>query len=66
LTGESQTEVVRNAVKERLERERQSKPKDPEEIYRRLMALADKVSANKLPRASSDHSFLYDEYGAPK
>jgi antitoxin VapB len=65
LTGESQTEAVRKAVKERLEREQQQKRRDPEEIERRLRALASRVSAMKKPGATSDHSFLYDEYGAP-
>lgn len=65
LTGESQTEAVRQAVKEKLERTRQSKPKDREEVYRRLMALSEESAKNKLPGATSDHSFLYDEDGLP-
>jgi antitoxin VapB len=65
MTGESQTEAVRKAVKERLERERREGRPDPDEIQRRLMALAKKVSANKKPGATSDHSFLYDENGLP-
>jgi antitoxin VapB len=65
LTGESQTEAVRKAVKERLEREQQQKRPDPEEIGRRMMALAEKISAKKKPGATSDHSFLYDENGLP-
>jgi len=65
LTGESQTEAVRKAVKERLERQKEQTRPDPDEVYRRLMALAKKVSAKKKPGATSDHSFLYDENGLP-
>lgn len=68
LTGESQTEAVRKAVAERLEREgsvRRGERRDPDEIYRRLMEIAEQGAKNKLPGATSDHSFLYDEYGAP-
>ena len=67
-TGESEIEAIRKAVKERLERERSERreeKRDPDEIYRRLMALAEQGAKNKLPGATSDHSFLYDEYGAP-
>lgn len=70
LTGESPTEAVRKAVKERLAHERFVRPeqqtkRDPEEIYRRLMEISEEGAKNKLPGASSDHSFLYDEFGAP-
>jgi antitoxin VapB len=68
MTGESQTEAVRKAVTERLERERlegRKAQRDPQEVYRRLMEVAERCSKNKLPGATSDHSFLYDKYGAP-
>ena len=66
LTGETQTEAVRKAVKERLARERQERDRDASEIYRKLKEVAKRGAANKLPGATSDHSFLYDEKGAPR
>jgi hypothetical protein len=65
LTGESQTEAVRQAVKERLERHRRQDVAAAEEIYSRLAKVSRDGAANKRPGASSDHGFLYDEQGAP-
>ena len=65
LTGESQTEVVRKAVKERLDRHQQQKGGEADDIQRRLQKVSDQGAANKRPGATSDHSFLYDEGGAP-
>jgi antitoxin VapB len=65
LTGESQTEAVRQAVKERLERHRRQDVATVEEIYSRLAKVSRNGAANKRTGASSDHGFLYDEQGAP-
>ncbi len=66
LTGETQTEAVRKAVKERLARGRQGGAGGKNDIYRKLKELAKRGEADKLPGATSDHSFLYDEGGAPR
>lgn len=65
LTGESQTEVVRKAVQERLDRHRQTAEGSASDIYRRLREVSRQGEANKLPDATSDHSFLYDADGVP-
>lgn len=65
LTGESQTEVVRKAVKERLERHRQTAEGSANDIYQRMREVSRQAAANKLPGATSDHSFLYDADGVP-
>ncbi len=65
LTGESQTEAVRKALLERLEKYRQAEPVSANEMSKGLKELARQGEANKLPGATSDHSFLYDKDGAP-
>jgi antitoxin VapB len=66
LTGESQTEVVRQAVKERLERHQRRTEGAASDMAQRLREVARKGAGNKLPGATSDHGFLYDDDGAPR
>jgi hypothetical protein len=61
LTGESRTEAVRKAVRERLARERKERDRgrSSDEMFRKLMKVAEDGARNKLPGATSNHSFLY-------
>ena len=62
LTGESLTDAITNALRERLERERP----DRTDLVNRLLAIGE--SARTLPRldARSDDEILgYDEHGLP-
>lgn len=65
LTGESKTEAVTNAVRERLERVR-AKPK--EGMAERLLRIGRDCAARlKEPYRSVDHGdLLYDEKGLPR
>lgn len=64
LTGESMTEAVTIALRERLDRVRNEKA----DLIRRLTVIADDCAAHmKEPWLSVDHGeFLYDEKGLPK
>lgn len=61
LTGESVETAVTGAIRQRLEREREKAAK-----FNRLMELAAEIRAHMREPVSSDHSWLYDENGAPK
>ncbi len=64
-TGESMTEAVSEAIRERLERVRKKSEKDPVE---RIMKIARECGPLwKEPYRSIDHGeLLYDEKGLPK
>jgi len=69
LTGESQTEAVRKAVKGRLEQERQRRERtsvrsEDNEIAE-LRAYLARCREEMRPYAASDNDFMYDEFGAP-
>lgn len=65
LTGESLTAAVTTALRERLEREEQSR--DREERKRRIREIALEIRAHLPADMTSDHSWLYDdETGLPK
>lgn len=75
LTGESQTEVVRKAVKERLERARPKAPTPRSEEHRRIEAerilaniqkIQDGVRKRMKPEDFLTDDDLYDEFGLPK
>lgn len=73
LTGESLTTAVTTALRERLEREEQTRhleerTRDREEWKRRIRAIAADIRAHmKHPLPTSDHGWLYDEEtGLPK
>lgn len=60
LTGETVEAAVVQAVRERLEREKEVKEKVAD-----IMALAAEIRAHVEPGTTSDHSWLYDEDGFP-
>ena len=65
VTGENLDSAVTTAIRERLERERQTRDRGVR--LRRVLALAAEIRENmehRLP--SSDHSWLYDEDGLPR
>ncbi len=66
LTGETLTDAVTAAVRERLERERRAR--DTDERLERLRAIVrDAAPRFKEPWKSIDHGeLLYDERGLPK
>ena len=77
LTGETQTEAVRKAVKERLAREREGreqdaerKRKDKQAEYEKTMAEIRKIQAevkkHMKPEDFLTDDDLYDEFGLPK
>ncbi len=63
LTGESMTDAVLRAIREKLDRER--KERDREERVKRILALAQEIRDHVEPGTTSDHSWLYDENGFP-
>ena len=66
LTGETMTEAITVAIRERLEREREAR--DTEARVQRLLAIA-RDGAKMLadgPSATDHGDFLYDEHGLPK
>lgn len=69
LTGETQTEVVRKAVRQRLEHERHLREiasvRSEDQEIADLRAYLARVRAEMKPYAASDHDYMYDEYGAP-
>jgi len=65
LTGESLTAAVTTALRERLEREEQSR--DREARKRRIRDIAADIRARLPADMTSDHGWLYDdETGLPK
>ena len=63
LTGETMTEAITVALRERLEREREA-----EALIQDLKAIARRCAANLRdgPSATEHGDFLYDERGLPK
>jgi hypothetical protein len=77
LTGETQTEAVRKAVKERLTREREDRGRDAErhaadkqKEYEKTMAEVRRIQEEVRALRLTDNCFteddLYDENGLPK
>lgn len=66
LTGESLTEAVTTALRERLERVASAAENDKEQLRKDILKILDRVQSeirNPIP----DHGdFLYDERGLPK
>lgn len=60
LTGETVEAAVTQAVRERLEREKEVRKKVAD-----IMAIAAEIRAHVEPGTTSDHSWLYDEDGFP-
>lgn len=65
LTGESMTEAVTTAIRERLEREI-ARRRRREGLARRLLALGDECAALPLLDDRSPDEILYDEDGLPR
>ncbi|MBX9700520.1 MAG: type II toxin-antitoxin system VapB family antitoxin [Acetobacteraceae bacterium] len=65
LLGISVTEAVRQAVEDRLARERAGREAEKRRKVAAIMAIAREASKLVPPGVTSDHSDLYDEHGAP-
>ncbi len=66
LLGTSTTAALREAVRERLERERAERKAADDRFVEELLAIGREVRASLPPGATSDHSDLYDKDGLPK
>ena len=77
LTGESQTEAVRRAVRERLDRERieresraagttEERRREFERMCAEVRKINDRVESQRSSRHSLTEDDLYDEHGMPK
>jgi antitoxin VapB len=66
LLGTTATDAVRQAVHERLERERSRREAEQRRKFEAIMAIAERASKLFPPGTTSDHSDLYDENGLPK
>ncbi len=62
LLGTSATGAVREAVQERLAREKAAK----DDMVAAILAIGDRVRRTLPPGVTSDHSDLYDEHGLPR
>jgi antitoxin VapB len=66
LLGTSATGAVREAVHERLTREKAARDESRQRKVAAIMAIAEEASKLVPPGVTSDHSYLYDENGLPK
>jgi antitoxin VapB len=66
LLGTSATGAVRQAVHERLAREKAARDERKQQMFERIMAIAERASKLVPPGVTSDHSDLYDENGLPR
>lgn len=66
LLGTSATGAVREAVHERLMRERAERDERKQRMFAEIMAIAQDASKLFPPGTTSDHSDLYDENGLPR
>ncbi len=66
LLGTSATGAVREAVQERLAREKAARDARKQRMYDEIMAIAERASKLVPPGVTSDHRDLYDENGLPK
>lgn len=65
LTGESVDDAVTSAIRQRLERERETHEREAR--LQRVRALAAEIRMHmQHPLPSSDHSWLYDGHGLPR
>jgi hypothetical protein len=61
LTGETPAQATEKALEERIERER-----DRQRLIEDLKSIARDYHRSAGPGSSSDHRWLYDEFGLPK
>ncbi len=66
LLGTSATGAVREAVQERLAREKAARDARKQRMFEEIMAIAERSSKLFPPGSTSDHSDLYDENGLPR
>jgi hypothetical protein len=66
LLGTSATGAVREAVHDRLAREKAARDESKRRKFEAIMAIGERVRATLPAGATSDHSDLYDENGLPK
>ncbi len=66
LLGTSATGAVREAVHDRLTREKASRDERKQHMFDAIMAIAERASKLVPPGVTSDHRDLYDENGLPK
>ena len=66
LLGTTATGAVREAVQDRLMREKAGREERRQGMYDRIMAIAERASKLVPPGVTSDHRDLYDENGLPK
>ena len=66
LLGTSATGAVREAVHERLAREKAARDERKQRMYDEIMAIAEEASKLFPPGATSDHGDFYDENGLPR
>lgn len=66
LLGTSATGAVREAVHERLAREKAARDERKQRMFEAIMAIADRASKLVPPGVTSDHRDLYDKDGLPK
>jgi antitoxin VapB len=77
LTGESQTEAVRKALRERLEREKaeraaldertaEEKRREFEQVWAKIQRIQESVRRRGLSNNMLTDDDLYDEHGLPK
>ena len=69
MTGESQTEVVRKAVQQRLDHERNLRElasvRSEDQQIAELRAYLARCREEMKPYSASDNDYMYDEFGAP-
>lgn len=65
-TGQSLTQVVKDALRDRLDKER-NRSLDQKRLVQRVMELAKQASSRPIRDGRSPEEFLgYDEYGVPR
>jgi antitoxin VapB len=66
LLGTSATGAVREAVHERLLREKAAREAAKDDMVAAVLAIGERVRRSLPPGVTSDHSDLYDEHGLPQ
>ena len=66
LLGTTTTDALRQAVQDRLTRERDDRDAARRRKFEALMAISERASKLFPPGSTSDHSDFYDENGLPK
>ena len=66
LLGTTTTDALRQAVQDRLARERVDREEARRRKFEALMAISERASKLFPPGSTSDHSDFYDENGLPR